>query len=196
MTEKEKYVIALVKNCHEYLKGNLSVDEVEQNNYDRLPILNIPEAKLLYMYESFGDKFVIQIMNNIINFNSLNYMSYQKVYSLRDTISFDKNKINEICNNIISYVFNNIENRFECFKEKIENCDLETIIMNAYTLDCLEPIDLYYCSKYTLIRFDHEYLEIFFKYCDKHLKFKEKNFILKLQDVLKKIIKKYEEMIK
>jgi hypothetical protein len=195
MTEKEKYAIALVKNCHEYLKGNLSVDEVKQNNYDRSPVLNIPEAKLLYMYESFGDKFVIQIMNNIINFNSLNYMRYQKVYSLRDTVSFDKNKINEICNNIISYVFNNIENQFKYFKDVIENEDMTDIIIDAYYKDFIEPIDLYYCSKYIPIRINNEYTERFFKYCVKHLKFKEKNFIPKLQDVLKKIIKKYEEMI-
>lgn len=195
MTEKEKYVIALIKNCHEYLRGNLSIDEVEQNNFDRLPILNVPIAKILYMHECFKDNFVFQLMNNIINYNCLNYMHYMKSYSLKDNVTFDKNKVKEICNNIVSYVFNNIDERFEYFKKMVINDNIETIIIDAYQFDYLQPIDLYYCSKYIPIHLDNQYNERFFKYCDKHLIFKENNFIKKLEEVLKKIIKKYEEMI-
>lgn len=194
MTEKEKYAIALVKNCYDYLTGKISESEIEQLNYDySYSYLSFPIVKIQYMQSVLKDNFFIQIMNNILKYQCFNFRNHH-IYSLRNSVEMNKNKVTEICNNIVSYVFNHIDLQFEMFKQMIPN-QLNQIIMNAYVLDYIEPIDVYYCKQYINIKNEDEYLERFFKYCDKHVKIAENNFVKKIEDVLKKIIKKYEEMI-
>lgn len=196
MNAKEKFALSVVQNCYDYLDGKINKEEVFQSHHNENFSIdfNINIPRIVYMRDCFKDKFPIQLMNNIIYHNEVRFDKYSKIISFRDSVSFDKKKIEAISNNIIAYLFEYIREDFDSFKYLIKQDKISNIIMHAYILKFIEPIDLYYCSRYIPIVTPYEQLKQFFDFCNDRIEMKDKNFVEKIKEVMKKIIQKYESM--
>lgn len=196
MSKAELYVVSVLKNCHDYLLRQITIDDIEQINYNTKNLFfdDIEIAKLVLMYKQFKDNYSLQLMNNIIHYSSLNVLHSPKVISFHDSVSINKQKIAQIGTSVIAYMLDFMMESFYSFKQLIEQDDFGLLIENAYVMNYLYPIDLYYCSKYFQLEPIDETMRCFFDFADKKINFKKNNFGEKLKENVKTIIKKFESV--
>ena len=196
MNSKESFALNIFNNISLYLSGQIKREEIESFNSGEINYLNDRQiVKLTYMKSVYRYSFLLQLMNNKIYHCCLSSDCFEKVCCLTDTISFNSGKMKAIYNGIISYIFHYIDCDYESIKDLIEHDEWEKIIMNSYIFHHIEPIDLYYCSKYLNLTVKDEVLKRFFIYCDSVLIIERNDFLDKIKKTAKKIIQKYQTML-